>query len=147
MNIAFACPSYGPIDPKVVHAQRHAIMMAWANGSRSTGTSGSTGPVGHRRNRIAYSFLPVSTTWTGSSGATRTRYFSPDAIINLVSRGGRMHRDLLRSPPSLRAPRSHVYKRGLRGLEQDPEWPSDGSLFPVHGHGFGCVYTSRGRWS
>ena len=143
MRIAFACPSYGPIDAKVVHMQRYAIMMAWANGIEVHGDSWiDRAGWDQARNSLVSGFLK-SEGFDGIFWCDADTVLTPDAIVNLVAPGKDVMTGIYygRHPPF--EPQIHVFNEHAQAWNRILKWPTDGSLFPVHGHGFGCVYTSR----
>lgn len=143
MKIAFACPSYGPIDARVVHAQRHAIMMAWANGIEVHGDSWiDRAGWDVARNRIAEGFLKGEGL-DGIFWCDADTVLTPDAIVRLAIPEVDVCTGIYygRHPPF--EPQIHVYNEHVDAWNRILRWPDDGAIFPVHGHGFGCVYTSR----
>jgi hypothetical protein len=143
MKIAFACPSYGPIDAKVAHSQRHAIMMAWANGIEVHGDSWiDRAGWDTARNRIAYNFLENGEGFDGIFWCDSDTVLTPDAIVKLCIPEVDVCTGIYygRHPPF--EPQIHVYNEHVDAWNRILQWPAN-DIFPVHGHGFGCVYTSR----
>jgi hypothetical protein len=144
MKVAFACPSYGPIDARVVHAQRHAIMMAWANGIEVHGDVWiDRAGWDTARNRIADGFLKGDSDFDGMFWCDSDTVLTPDAIVRLAIPEVDVCTGIYygRHPPH--EPQIHVYNEPADAWNRILQWPDDGKIFPVHGHGFGCVYTSR----
>lgn len=142
MRIAFACPSYGAIDAKVVHMQRHAIMMAWANGIEVHGDSWiDRAGWDMARNAIVGGFLK-SEGLDGIFWCDSDTVLTADAIVNLVAPGKDVMTGIYygRLPPY--EPQIHVFNEHAQAWNRILKWPEK-DIFPVHGHGFGCVYTSR----
>jgi hypothetical protein len=142
MRIAFACPSYGPIDPKVVHAQRHAIMMAWANGIEVHGDLWiDRAGWDVARNQLVDSFLKDGSL-DGIFWCDSDVVLTPEAIVLLVAPKVDVCTGVYfgRHPPF--EPQIHVFNEEAQAFNRILKWPEK-DIFPVHGHGFGCCYTSR----
>lgn len=141
MRIAFACPSYGPIEPRVVHAQRHAIMMAWANGIEVHGDTWiDRAGWDEARNVIANAIVQAGD-FDGVFWCDADTVLPPEAIVELAGPGLDVVTGIYYGRRVPYEPQIHIFNEELQAWSRILKWPSDG-LFPVHGHGFGCVYTS-----
>lgn len=146
MKIAFASPSYGPIDPMVAHWQRFAIMNAWTNGVEVIADlSIDRLGWGRSRNVIADSALKMRADGSEIEGifwCDTDTMLDGEAIVRL----SRPDVDFMtgiyyaRRPPY--EPQIHVYNKDRDAFNRIHVWPDDGNPFPVNGCGFGCVYTS-----
>lgn len=144
MKITFACPSYGPMDPKAVHSQRYAINMAWANGIEVHGDSWiDRAGWDTARNMIAAGFLKDESGFDGIFWCDSDTVLTPEAIVMLAGPNVDVCTGIYfgRHPPF--EPQIHVFNQEADAWNRILKWPEGGDIFPVHGHGFGCVYTSR----
>lgn len=144
MKIAFACPSYGPLEPLVAHSQRAAIQTAWRNGIevRSDIYVDRASWEGSR-NQIVKAFQMLDHSFDGIFWCDADTVLPQGAIYELVG----PEQDVVtgiyhgRHPPY--EPKIFAFDEATDSYFHILKWPDKGSLFPVHGCGFGCVYTSR----
>jgi len=148
MKIAFACPSYGPIDARVVHSQRHAIMMAWTNGIEVHGDmwidrSGWDAA----RNRLAYAFLAGEHDFDGIFWCDADTVLTPESIVKLCQPQLDVCTGIYvgRHPPF--EPQIHVYNEQADAWNRILKWPEDGARFPVQATASAACTPAGGRWS
>jgi len=144
VKVAFACPSYGPIDPEVAHSQRFAIMTAWRNGIevRSDIFVDRAG-WDVARNIVAQTGAErLDESFDGVFWADADTVLPANAIVDVVAPGVDVCTGVYyaRHPPY--EPRLYIFDEDAKAWRRILSWPEH-ELFPIHGCGFGCIYTSR----
>lgn len=144
MKVAFATPSYGPIEPVAAASQRAAIMTAWTHGIQvrsdifvdRVAWEGS-------RNIIVQAFMMLDQSFDGIFWCDSDSVLPQNAIVDLVG----PQQDIVtgvywgRHPPH--EPKIFMYKESTDSFFHIATWPETTALFPVDAAGFGCIYTSR----
>ena len=145
MKIAFACPSYGPIEPEVAHAQRFAIMTAWRSGIEVR-SDVFTDRVGweESRNNIAHVVCEeLDDTFDGVFWCDADTILNPETIYNTVAPGVDVCTAIYYGRHAPYEPRIFAYNSAADSWNPILRWPEGTSLFPIQGAGFGAIYTSR----
>jgi len=144
MKIAFACPSYGPVEPVAIASQRAAIMTAWTHGIQvrsdifvdRVAWEGS-------RNIIVKAFLLLDKSFDGIFWCDADSVLPQNAIVDLAGPNQDVVTGIYygRHPPY--EPKIFMYKEATDSYFHIVSWPKTTSLFPIDAAGFGAIYTSR----
>lgn len=144
MKIAFATPSYGPIEPVAAASQRAAIMTAWTHGIQVRSDIFVDKVAWEAsRNIVVKAFLMLDNDFDGIFWCDSDSVLPQNAIVDCAG----PQQDIVtgvyhgRHPPF--EPKIFMYKESTDSYFHITTWPETTSLFPVDAAGFGAIYTSR----
>jgi hypothetical protein len=139
-KLIFACPSYGPLEPKAIISHRTAIMHPAAHGHEwigdcSPNRSGWT----TARNEIVKQALDTEADYV--CWADSDVVLPPYAYTQLLKRGDDFVTGIYfqRYPPHFPLIAHYLEERDT--FSWFVEWP-DNTVAPIDGCGFGCIITS-----